>query len=477
MILNELEQKVNLSIHQTDFNTILDALCTTLLNTFDQSLNLGEAEIELHPESHVSQMVEEFQLDTLDLKLIALAYAWEYDPALLKSLADAFSNRDLRQLYGGTLDKDTANFYPTLKTFLALFYSKDEYQNALLKYTSIEYPLTKYGILSYSDEGNIGESNLNHRVQLASNYVSYLLGGKRPQLDHEYDFPARLLTSKVPFDKIVHDKETREGLEDLQKYMKVRPILKNNPSLKKKLNNTHIIIFSGSPGTGKSLTATSLGEAYHLPTYTLDLSRVLSRYVGDFEKAMEKVFSRLDGRDCILFIDEADSIFTKRQEEVKDTKDKYANQEMSYLLQRLERFDGVVILATNVQDIRTHLDKAMLRRISTIVEFPFPKQQQRLELWQNAIPEGFTFGEGVLDKLSANFQLSGANISNIISGVIIEALSINTTELTYEMIEPIMKKEYYKRDSRFMACPDNSPAAALMEQRLGRTAVHSGRRM
>lgn len=229
--------------------------------------------------------------------------------------------------------------------------------------------------------------------------------------------------------------------------------------------------------TGKTLTATTLGQQYNMDTYVLDLSRVLSRYVGDFEKAMEKVFNRLDNQNCILFIDEADSIFTKRNEQVNEAKDKYSNQEMSYLLQRLERFDGVVILASNVQDIRIHVDKAMMRRISHIIDFPFPLAEERLQLWRKSLPENYSFEDDCILEIAKNYQLSGANISAIVSELLIQSVEQDLTVIPKDMIEGIISKELMKKDARFIACPDNSPGPLLIEQRLGRSAVHNGRRM
>ncbi|NME69301.1 ATP-binding protein [Flammeovirga aprica JL-4] len=207
------------------------------------------------------------------------------------------------------------------------------------------------------------------------------------------------------------------------------------------------------------------------------MSRVVSKYIGDFEKQMEKVFQKLHGQNAILFIDEADSIISKRSEEITDSKDKYANQEMSYLLQRVERFDGIVILATNVRDIRTHFDKAMLRRVSEIIEFGFPLKNERLKLWENAISPPFVYKENLAEKLAEEFQVTGANIASCMSNVMIECLDKDIYDVDQIIVEKHLEKEYFKRDSQFVICRDSAPAPALMEQRLGRSSVHSGKRM
>lgn len=473
-MLTEEQQEIN--IHQNDLSEILNILELRIYNYFNGEFP-EETPIQLSKESHLSRLISYYQLDFYDIMLIGLAYAWEYESNRLSTLTAHFTDAEQRDKIGGSLESSTARYTPDLKTFIALFFPLEQQGAAILKYSAAYYPLSKYGIISFEKKSHSGEGRYNQSIQLSVNYVTFLLGGETPRLDHEADFPARLLTPKVPFYEIVFSKETKDDIEPLLRYMNVRPQLNKIPALKNKVVTNYITVFSGSPGTGKSLTATSLGDRYNLPTYTLDLSRVLSRYVGDFEKAMERVFTRLEGNDCILFIDEADSIFNKRQENVSDTQGKYANQEMSYLLQRLERFEGIVILATNVQDIRMHLDKAMLRRISLIVDFPFPLEAERKELWRNSLPECFSYAPGVLEEISRAYQLTGANISNIISGIIIEALNDNLVEITLEKVEPIIQKELYKRDSRFVKCPDNSPGAILMEQRLGRSSVHNGRRM
>ncbi|NME67452.1 ATP-binding protein [Flammeovirga aprica] len=405
--------------------------------------------------------------------------SWEHRPEIFKDFIDAFSETDFRVIVGGYLNTQTQFYIPSVRTFLKIF-SKDieDHHHLYLKLFTSQSILIKNGIIELTEIGENEDAGMMDKIiRVAPKYQTFLMGGDTPTLDHEVDFPARLHQSKLHFNDVVLSNETKKNIKPLERLLRVRPKLKELYEIKKRVSTNHIVVFSGSPGTGKTLTATTLGQKYNMDTYVLDLSRVLSRYVGDFEKAMEKVFDRLDGQNCILFIDEADSIFTKRNEQVNEAKDKYSNQEMSYLLQRLERFDGVVILASNVQDIRMHVDKAMMRRISYIIEFPFPLVGERLQLWEKSLPENFTFKDNCISEIANNFQLSGANVSSIVSELLIEAVDNEITEIPREMIESGIKKEFLKRDSRFMVCPDQSPGPLLVEQRLGRAAVHNGRRM
>ena len=138
---------------------------------------------------------------------------------------------------------------------------------------------------------------------------------------------------------------------------------------------------------------------------------VVSKYIGETEKNLAHVFDRAQGKDWILFFDEADALFGKRSE-TKDAHDRYANQEVAFLLQRIEQHDGIVILSSNY---KKNIDAAFYRRLQSIINFPLPQAQERLRLWQKAIPEGFEFEEGLDLKLMAEkYKLAGGAIMNVI---------------------------------------------------------------
>ncbi|MCB0028073.1 MAG: ATP-binding protein, partial [Anaerolineales bacterium] len=148
-----------------------------------------------------------------------------------------------------------------------------------------------------------------------------------------------------------------------------------------------------------------------LDLYKVDLSTLVSKYIGETEKNLDKIFSEAATSNAILFFDEADAIFGKRSE-VKDAHDRYANIEVSYLLQRMETYDGVVILATN---LRANLDEAFTRRLHFAIEFPFPEPVDRERIWRVTFPKKTPIGEDVDFKvLSQRFRLAGGNIKNII---------------------------------------------------------------
>src|SRR5208283_2650609 len=170
-------------------------------------------------------------------------------------------------------------------------------------------------------------------------------------------------------------------------------------------------LFSGQSGTGKTLAAEVLANELHLDLYRIDLSQVVSKYIGETEKNLRAVFDVAENSGAILLFDEADALFGKRSE-VKDNHDRYANIEVSYLLQRMEAYRGLAILTTNRKDA---LDSAFLRRIRFVVEFPFPEAAQRAEIWRRIFPLQ-TPTEGLrIDRL-ARLSAAGGNIFNIAMG-------------------------------------------------------------
>jgi AAA+ superfamily predicted ATPase len=177
-------------------------------------------------------------------------------------------------------------------------------------------------------------------------------------------------------------------------------------SLGKGLN----VLFSGPPGTGKTMAAEVIANALQLDLYKIDLSQVVSKYIGETEKNLDHIFTAAESANAILFFDEADALFGKRSE-VKDAHDRYANIEVGYLLQKMEEYEGIAILATN---LRQHLDEAFVRRMQIIVEFPFPDEEYRRRIWDVVFPRAAPLGDDVdFCSLARAVKLAGGNIKNI----------------------------------------------------------------
>jgi SpoVK/Ycf46/Vps4 family AAA+-type ATPase len=172
-------------------------------------------------------------------------------------------------------------------------------------------------------------------------------------------------------------------------------------------------LFAGPSGTGKTMAAEIVAGELGLDLYKIDLSGVISKYIGDTEKNLDRIFNAAENANGILFFDEADALFGKRSE-VRDSHDRYANVEISYLLQKMEQYEGIAILATN---LRQNMDEAFTRRIQFVVEFPFPDETYRRQIWQVLIPSEAPVEPGIdFAFLAQRFRLAGGNIKNIVLG-------------------------------------------------------------
>ena len=170
-------------------------------------------------------------------------------------------------------------------------------------------------------------------------------------------------------------------------------------------------LFQGAPGTGKTLVAGAIARELGYELYRIDLSQVMSKWLGETEKNLAAVFAAAEEGECVLLFDEADSLFTRRTE-VRSSNDRYANLEVNYLLQRLDEFEGIAILTTN---FGTAIDPAFKRRMSVRLTFPFPDEEARLELWRAHLAPGLpTSGDLALPGLARRFQLSGGYIRNAV---------------------------------------------------------------
>ncbi|MCY1284205.1 ATP-dependent zinc metalloprotease FtsH [compost metagenome] len=216
-------------------------------------------------------------------------------------------------------------------------------------------------------------------------------------------------------------------------------------------------LFAGPPGTGKTMAAEAIAAELGLPLYRIDLSQVVNKYIGETEKNLRRLFDAADTADLILFFDEADALFGKRTE-VKDAHDRYANLEISYLLERMERFKGLAILATNR---RKDLDEAFLRRLRFVVEFPLPGVDERLRIWRSVIPEGIDTSDLDFDFLAQRFALAGGHIRGVVFNACLQSAAEGAPRrLDMPAVVRALQREYDKLD-RANSLDQFGPYAAL----------------
>ncbi|MEM7041131.1 MAG: ATP-binding protein, partial [Bacteroidota bacterium] len=242
-------------------------------------------------------------------------------------------------------------------------------------------------------------------------YYEHLLRGTRFRIDQTENFKAKLIETDLSFEDLMLDEKCKQDLKTMIDYIRNCDEFHSSQHVKR-LKKGFVALFHGYPGTGKSLTAKIIGNETGLPTYRVDLSQIVSKYIGETEKNLEAVFRKLENKSCILFFDEADALFGKRSD-VNEAKDRYANQEVSYLLQRIEELDFIVILATNFTN---NIDWAFRRRINCYVKMNPPNAETRRQLWEYYFPAGeYTVSPAnLLEDAALKYAVTGANIHNVI---------------------------------------------------------------
>lgn len=199
-------------------------------------------------------------------------------------------------------------------------------------------------------------------------------------------------------------------------------------------------LFYGHSGVGKTMAVEVVAQELQLEMYKIDLSTVVSKYIGETEKNLSKIFQEAEESNAILFFDEADALFGKRSE-VKDAHDRYANIEINYLLQRIEEFDGLVVLATN---LRRNIDEGFFRRMHFVVELPFPDERHRYRIWKQHFPEAAPLGADIdFDYLAKRFVLAGGHIRNVAVNAAFLAAS-NSGTIHMEHVIRATRREYEK---------------------------------
>ncbi|HDD24021.1 MAG TPA: ATP-binding protein [Chloroflexi bacterium] len=223
---------------------------------------------------------------------------------------------------------------------------------------------------------------------------------------------AQKITPHYKWDDIVLPSDRLEQLKEICNYVKYRSLVYDEWGFDLKLSMGKGLnaLFAGPSGTGKTMAADIMAGELSLDLYKIDLSSVVSKYIGETEKNLARIFAEAETSNAILFFDEADALFGRRSE-VRDSHDRYANIEISYLLQKMEEYKGVVILATN---LRKNMDDAFVRRMHFTIEFPFPTENDRRRIWERIWPDDMPRSPDLdLDFMASRFEVAGGNIRNI----------------------------------------------------------------
>ena len=396
---------------------------------------------EIHS-SELTSFISENKLSNPEVITLLLALAPHISPEFYNSIIFSFlpNGGDFPE-FGGAKGKNHRGILPTGETVLfVLAGSNIEKRSALMGLFSEDHLFARKGVL-YLEEVPVGEPKLSGRLILEHEFVDLFTIGSisKPRLSS--DFPAQLIETDLEWDDLILNEKTTTQIAEIETWLKYNQDLMKKWGMKNRIKPGFRILFTGPPGTGKTLTASLLGKYTNRDVYRIDLSLVISKYIGETEKNLSQLFHRAENKNWILFFDEADALFGKRTG-VRDAHDKYANQEVSYLLQRIESHAGLVILASNM---KSNIDAAFTRRFNAIIEFETPSAQERLMLWQKNIPKNVHLDDQLkLEEIARKYEVNGANIVNIIHYVCLKTIENNSEIISYSDLLSGIQKEYVK---------------------------------
>ncbi|MEO8853743.1 MAG: ATP-binding protein, partial [Ginsengibacter sp.] len=366
-----------------------------------------------------------------------------FDPIIQKFLPNGGDFAEL----GGVKGTNYRGMIPTGETALFILAGSDiEKRTEIMKYFSPDHFFYKESIL-YLESVKEGEPAMSGKIIMHPEFVDLFTLGIVSKPTFSPDFPAKLVTTKMDWEDLIINKRTAEQLNDIKIWLRYNSILMQDWDMYKKIKPGYRTLFYGPPGTGKTLTATLLGNQFKKDVYRIDLSQVVSKYIGETEKNLEKVFKKAENKNWILFFDEADALFGKRSN-VQNAHDKYANQEVSYLLQRVEDFPGLIILASNY---KSNIDQAFVRRFNSIIYFPIPNASERYQIWKTSIPLKAVLDKDVdLISIARKYEVTGSSIINVIHYASLQTIYKESTTISNQDILEGFKREYEKEDKVFI---------------------------
>ena len=421
---------------------------------FNQVLTVA-IQLYFHQESEYKQLRDVYpprngwmeavtgQTDTNFEERIAIMLALM--PHICPQILDIFfvQNKNFDRQYtefGGWKGLSHGGFLPTGETASFILAGEDvEKRKEVIHMFSKSHWFYGKNILRLEGAGE-GEPLLSSQLRVSEEFLS------RVQLDVEYKpdyttgFPAKRITTELNWEDMVLDYQVTTELEEINTWISSGKTIMEDWGLSRILKAGYRSLFYGPPGTGKTLAATLLGKKNNMDVYRIDLSMIVSKYIGETEKNLAKVFDLAENRNWILFFDEADALFGKRTS-TNTSNDRHANQEVAYLLQRIEDFPGMVILATN---LRSNIDEAFSRRFQSVIYFPMPTEELRAEIWRKMLKGWPEDVDEDLITMAAKTELSGGSIANVVRRCALATVNQKNQSLDKLILKNALQKEKLK---------------------------------
>ena len=403
------------------------------------ALKFDEAGFE---DSILGKYIKEYHLNQSEIVTLLIALVPHLSPEFFSNLiAEYLPNGGDFPEFGGVKGKNHRGLLPTGETVLYILAGHDiEKRIEVAKMFEEEHLFAQKGVL-YVEPVSTGEPKMSGRLIMDDEFVDLFTSGKISSPKLSSNFPAQRISTDMKWTDLVLKDKTLDEIKELETWLNYNEQLMSEWGMRNKIKPGYRVLFYGPSGTGKTMTTCLLGKYTGRDVYRVDLSMVISKYIGETEKNLSGLFNKAEHKNWILFFDEADSLFGKRTN-VRDAHDKYANQEVSYLLQRIEAHPGLVILASNMKG---NIDSAFTRRFNAFVEFDAPDASERLKLWQIYMPESNKVSRTIRpEHLAKTYELTGANIVNIIHYAGLLTIKDKNTKLENEALMAGIRKEYKK---------------------------------
>ncbi len=321
--------------------------------------------------------------------------------------------------FGGWKGNTHSGFLPTGETVSFLLAATSlEKRFQVIQLFESDHFFAKHNILRLENQGSC-EPLFSGQLVISVDFLNQLTTGVTHKPDYNINFPAKLISTQLEWEDLVLAPEVFDEIENINSWIRHGKTILESWGFDRVIKPGYRSLFYGPPGTGKTLAASLIGKRTGSDVYRIDLSMVVSKYIGETEKNLANVFDQAEKKEWILFFDEADALFGKRTQ-TSNSNDRHANQEVSYLLQRVEDYPGVVILATN---LKANIDDAFARRFQSVVYFPMPVSKLRYALWKNYLNNHFDPDQGgMLEELAQKYEMSGGAIINVVRYGAVRAL-------------------------------------------------------
>jgi AAA+ superfamily predicted ATPase len=394
--------------------------------------------------SSYGELINRNKLNKEERLALILALSPHVGPNLLNVFAE---EQSIQQVSKVCKSENGISLIPTVETALFIL-TNNNLENRLACYPMFETDHLFYreSILEVGST-RPGESTFNGVLGINPTYRDLFTQNEYRKPRFSEDFPAHPVTTKLEWEDMVLMPNTQDKLDEVKAYLEHYDTLVNDWGMDKHSKKGCRILFYGDPGTGKTLSACLLGKYLNKEVFRVDISTVTSKYIGETSKRLNSLFNTAESKDWVLFFDEGDALLGQRKNsDAGGQSSQYANQDTAFLLQRIENYDGIIIVATN---LKNNIDQAFTRRFQAMVRFQMLDEAGQLKFWKDNLPKKCPLANDInLELIVRRFQLAPASIINVIFRVCVLTLKNGNTKIASADLMMCLKDEEVKYKGR-----------------------------